>query len=388
MEPKDVIIVGAGVFGVSAALELVRRGHAVTLVDPGPLPHPDASSTDISKMVRPDYGADYFYSRFALECITQWRKWNSEIGRPLYHETGFLVLAGGEMRPGGFEHDSREALLRLGHEVDRIGGGELHRLFPAWSADQYPDGYFNPQAGWAESRNVVSWLLAEALRSGVLVRETSMSRLLENGSRISGIVTGEGHELHASTVLVAAGAWTPTLLPWLEPALECVGQPVYHFLPADPEPYRGERFPPWAADIANTGWYGFPAQPNGVVKIANHGSGVRVDPRGDKVVPPDSDEHFLSFVGTTFPGLGESPIVKRRLCLYCDSWDGDLWIDWDPNREGLLVAAGGSGHGFKFAPGLGGLIADKVEGRENPWADRFRWRSPGARRTEAARSMA
>jgi glycine/D-amino acid oxidase-like deaminating enzyme len=386
LEPKDIIIVGAGVFGASAALELRRRGHAVTLVDPGPLPHPDASSTDVSKMVRADYGKDDFYSRFALECITGWKRWNVEMGQPLYHETGFLVLAGGQMRPGGFEHDSREVLLQIGGDIDRLDGAELHRRFPAWPADRYPDGYFNPMAGWAESRNVVSWLLAQAVQSGVLVRETSMAHCLEEGSRIRGIVTSDGHELLANTVIVAAGAWTPTLLPWLEPALQCVGQPVYHFLPADPEPYRSERFPPWAADIANTGWYGFPVQSDGILKIANHGSGVRVDPRADKIVPAVNDERFLSFAEATFPGLEDSPIVKRRLCLYCDSWDGDLWIDWDPDREGLLVAAGGSGHGFKFAPGLGHLIADKVEGTENRWADRFRWRPPGARRTEAARS--
>lgn len=387
MESRDIIIVGAGVFGASAALELSRRGHTVTLVDPGPLPHPDASSTDLSKIIRPDYGADDFYSRFALECITRWKRWNSEIGRPLYHETGFLVLAGGEMRPAGFEHDSHEVLLQLGCDVDRIDGKELHRRFPAWPADSYLDGYFNPTAGWAESRNVVSWLLARAVRSGVSVLETTMLHLLEKGSRVDGIVTGEGHNLHANTVIVAAGAWTPTLLPWLEPALQCVGQPVYHFLLTDPESFQGKRFPPWAADIANTGWYGFPAQPDGILKIANHGSGIHVDPLGAKVFPPDSDERFLSFAENAFPQLGASTVVHRRLCLYCDSWDGDFWIDWDPNREGLLVAAGGSGHGFKFAPGLGGLIADKVEGKENPWAYRFRWRPPGARRTEAARNM-
>ena len=383
----DIIIVGAGVFGASAALELSRRGHTVTLVDPGPLPHPDASSTDISKMVRPDYGADHFYSRFALECITLWKRWNSEIGRPFYHETGFLVLAGEEMRPAGFEHDSLNVLLQLGYDVDRIDGRELHRRFPAWPSESYPDGYFNPTAGWVESQNVVSWLISEAVQSGVFVLETSMLRLLERGSRVSGIVTREGHDLHANTVIVAAGAWTPTLLPWLEPALQCVGQPVYQFLLNDPEPFQVKQFPPWAADIANTGWYGFPAQPDGILKIANHGSGVIVDPLGEKVVPPDSDERFLSFAEETFPGLETSPIVQRRLCLYCDSWDGDFWIDWDPNREGLLVAAGGSGHGFKFAPGLGDLIADKVEGKENPWTYRFRWRTTGTRQTEAARSM-
>ena len=62
------------------------------------------------------------------------------------------------------------------------------------------------------------------------------------------------------------------------------------------------------------------------------------------------------------PALADAPIVHRRMCLYCDTFDGDFWIDHDPERPGLVVAAGDSGHGFKFAPILGALIADVVEG--------------------------
>jgi glycine/D-amino acid oxidase-like deaminating enzyme len=198
-------------------------------------------------------------------------------------------------------------------------------------------------------------------------------------------MTDRGVERRSDIVVVAAGAWSTTLLTWMGDALRCVGQPVYYLKPADPEPYRPERFPPWAADIANTGWYGFPAQPDGTVKVANHGRGIPMDPRGEKVVPAHLDEALADFLSETLPGLAGSRIVRRRLCLYCDSWDGDFWIDWDPHREGLLVATGGSGHGFKFAPLIGSVIADRIEGKENPWASRFRWRDPGERRTEAAR---
>ena len=93
-----------------------------------------------------------------------------------------------------------------------------------------------------------------------------------------------------------------------------------------------------------------------------------------------------AFLGDSLPPLADAPIVHRRLCLYCDTFDGDFWIDHDPDRPGLIVAAGDSGHGFKFAPILGALIADVVERRPNDWAPRFRWRSRGPDRREAARS--
>jgi glycine/D-amino acid oxidase-like deaminating enzyme len=212
-----------------------------------------------------------------------------------------------------------------------------------------------------------------------------MGALLEKGSRVAGIVTDRGDERRSEIVVVATGAWTPTLLPWMGDALRCVGQPVYHFRPKNPDAYGPDRFPPWAADIANTGWYGFPAQPDGIMKIANHGAGIPVDPNERNVVPAETDEFFADFLADTFPDLSGSPIVLRRLCLYCDSWDGDFWVDWDPDREGLLIATGGSGHGFKFAPFMGTLISDRIEGKANPWESRFRWRSLGDRRTEAAR---
>ena len=386
MKASDILVVGAGVFGTSAALELRLRGHAVALVDPGPLPHPEASSTDISKIVRADYGGDEFFSRFALDCIREWHGWNAQSGRTFYHETGFLVLAGGKMRRGGFEHDSIGIMRSLLQNVERMDGESLPARFPAWTTDRYPDGYFNPRAGWVESGNVMTWLLTRARDAGVVFRVGQrMEALLDNGSRVAGIVTDRGTEHRAEIVIVAAGAWTPMILPWMSDALRCVGQPVYHFKPADPVPYRPERFPPWAADIGNTGWYGFPAQPDGTVKIANHGRGIHVDPIGRRVVPDETDEFFADFLAEALPGLSGSPIHSKRLCLYCDSRDGDFWIDWDPGREGLLVATGGSGHGFKFAPLIGTLIADRVEGKANPWEARFRWRPLGERRTEAAR---
>jgi glycine/D-amino acid oxidase-like deaminating enzyme len=363
-------------------------------------PHPRASSTDISKMVRADYGSDLFYTRLARECIAGWRSWNAESGQDLYHETGFLILAGQEMQPGGFEHDSRELMQSLGQHVEPMGGGRLRERFPAWTSNEYPDGYFNPSAGWAESANVVQWLLARARNAGVVLREgETMRSLLMSGSRVDGIRTDSGDELRADAVIVAAGAWTPTLLPWMSDAVKCVGQPVYYFQPDNPERYLPDRFPPWAADIANTGWYGFPVQPDGTLKIANHGTGIPADPRNETGVPVEMDSMFrnetgvpvemdsmfIGFLEKTFPELAGTRIKSRRLCFYCDSFDGDFWIDWDPDREGLLVATGGSGHGFKFAPLMGSLIADRLEGNANDWESRFRWRAIGEGRAEAAR---
>jgi glycine/D-amino acid oxidase-like deaminating enzyme len=186
-------------------------------------------------------------------------------------------------------------------------------------------------------------------------------------------------------VLVAAGAWTPTLVHELSDLMWATGQPVLHFAPSKPENFRPESFPVWCADISCTGWYGFPVTASGVLKVANHGPGRRVAPSEPLSVSEQDVERCREFFLDTFHGLSDAPLVGSRLCLYCDTPDGDFWIDRHPRREGLVVAAGGSGHGFKFAPVLGEIIADVVEGRSNRWAGRFRWRSPREGGADGAR---
>ena len=117
---QTVIIVGAGINGVTSAIELKTRGHKVVLVDPGPLPHPLAASTDISKAVRAAYGTDEEYAAMARRSIERWREWNEELGLELYHEVGALFMRKQEMRPGDYECDSLKVLERRGDKVERI----------------------------------------------------------------------------------------------------------------------------------------------------------------------------------------------------------------------------------------------------------------------------
>src|ERR1700716_453227 len=101
-----IIVVGAGINGVTAAIELKKRGHDVVLVDPGPLPHPLAASTDISKAVRTAYGADEDYAALAERAIPLWRQWDGAFGFLPYHETGMMFVRRKPMQPSDFEFES------------------------------------------------------------------------------------------------------------------------------------------------------------------------------------------------------------------------------------------------------------------------------------------
>jgi glycine/D-amino acid oxidase-like deaminating enzyme len=373
------------VFGLTAAWELSVRGWQVAILDPGPLPRPVAASTDISKVVRTDYGGDELYTAMAEAALTGWDRWNTRWAEQLYHEDGFLVLSRNPMLQGGFEYESLTLLERRGHRLERINDRARTR-FPAWSSE-YTDGYFNPRGGWVESAKVVGRLAVEARAAGVRFLEgAAFDRLVEHNARIVGVKTTNGLELRADDVLIATGAWTPALLPQLDDVMWATGQPVVHFHVDNPKAWQAPHFPVWAADISRSGWYGFPALNDGTLKIANHGVGRRVRADDPRTVLPEEVARFRVFVREHLPALTSAPIVATRLCLYCDTFDGDFWIARDPARAGLVVAAGDSGHAFKFAPVLGGVIADVVEAKSNAWASRFRWRAKGRGAQEAARA--
>jgi glycine/D-amino acid oxidase-like deaminating enzyme len=420
-----VVIVGAGINGVTAAIELKKRGHEVVLVDPGPLPHPLAASTDISKAVRAAYGADEDYTDLAERSIKLWRKWNKEFGTELYYEVGVMFVRRREMTAGDFEYESFKLLQQRGHKVERMNSAQLWKRFPAWNPESFRDGVLEIEAGYAESGRAVAKLIKRAKSLGVeLLERYKFDAVDDVSGRITAVVMSEVEaatqrtesarpgfpsradslkiisrdpstprrmtRVAADTVVMATGAWTPYLLPFTKKFFRASGQPVFHLKPAQPELFSPERFPVFGADITTTGFYGFPINRDGVVKIANHGPGREMSPDSPKrVVTAGEEKNLRDFLSTTFPALANAPIVYTRVCMYCDTNDGNFWIARDPKREGLVIAAGDCGHGFKFAPVLGEIIADAVEEKSNPLLKKFRWRPdvPAGAGTDVARSQ-
>lgn len=375
----DFLIIGAGIFGLSAAVELRKRKYSVSLLNPGRIPHPLAASTDISKVVRMEYGSDRQYFDMAEESIAGWHEWNALFGEKLYHETGFLLLCREPMEQGrqSFERESFRLLQEKNYRPQRLDAALIQKHFPGVGEGQYVDGFYNPKAGFVESGRVVERLTAYARQLGVDVfEEKTAARLVESAGRITGVETREGDTFSAGQVVVCAGAYSPLLVPDLQAVMRATGHPVFHLKSSRPELFVAPQLPVFAADISNSGWYGFPLHPKEkVLKIGNHGPGIPLHPEQDERIISETDiARLRRFLRDTFPSLADDPIVYTRRCLYCDTFDGHFWIDRHPRLGGLTVGTGGSGHGLKMAPVLGRLIANAAEGKDEPWLARFRWR--------------
>ncbi|MEM8523214.1 MAG: FAD-dependent oxidoreductase [Bacteroidota bacterium] len=391
----EILIIGGGVFGITSAIALAKRQYKVGLLNPDQIPHPTAASNDISKIVRMEYGSDELYFEMARQSIEGWRKWNELFQEELYHEIGFLMLGqqSFESDEQQFERASLRQLKANGFASKKLNCADLQKYFPAINSTIYKEGCFNPVGGYVESGRTIKRLADYAKTLGVRIHEGQTAKdLVIERKQLKAVKTREGNIFPCDHAIVAAGAHSPYLLPELQLTMKVTGHPIFWLKPKNPDLFSTPNLPVFTADIANTGWYGFPYHPKqGIVKIANHSAGQILHPEKDeRIVSEAAIEKMRTFLSTAFPSLADASIVYTRICLYTDTLDGHFWIDHHPKIKGLSVSTGGSGHAMKMAPVLGGLIADVVERKSNVWKQQFQWRrlSEHTLQKEEARNLA
>ncbi len=375
----DFLIIGAGVFGVYTAIELRKKNHTVAVLNPDQIPHPLAASTDISKIVRMEYGTDLEYMDMAIASLEAWRSWNEILGETIFHETGFVLATTSDIEdnPLSFDGASYFNLLKKAFTPERLKSGILGKRYPAFQTADYKDGFYHAQGGYVESGRAVELLTKYARSIGVDIYEGQTANKLQAiKGRIEKVMTKEGANYSAGQIIVCAGNFTSYLVPDLQPYFQVTGHPVFHIRPSQADLFTFPNFTVFAADISNTGWYGFPLHPKeGVVKIAKHSKGLILDPREDeRIVHQKEKEALRLFLEKHLPSLSNDPIVYTRLCCYTDTLDGHFWIDRHPEIENLSIGSGGSGHGFKMGPVVGKMIATISEGGDHLWSDRYAWR--------------
>ncbi len=357
-----VVVIGRGVFGLATALALATGGHQVVVIGPR---DPRAASEDTSRIIRNDYAADDFHGLWADEAMQGWRRWSTESETGLLHPVGLANLT---LEPMGADSFAGASFHRLSGAV-RLDRTAISDQLPFLTPGRFVDGYLNPAAGWVNASAAVRLLERRCEEAGVGI-------IPERAAAIGDGWVGLADDglLRADRVVVAAGAWTPTLVPETADLLVPAGQPVLYLRPTDPSRFAG--VPVWALDIEATGFYGLPVSDEGLVKVGHHGPGVtrrlEVTSVPDRVV-----DQFRRFFRHAVPELAGARIERTRICFYCDAPEGRFLVDSVPGRDRLVVVTGGSGHGFKFAPVIGDVAAAVVLGREHPRRSQLAWRSPG-----------
>ena len=369
----NIGIVGAGIFGIVAALELCNRGHDVTLFDRGEIPNPEASSTDVSKIIRRTNYPNETYVELVTRAAEQWRIWHDRLGRSIYYQIGKFII----VRDFGPEHEALsgyETLIRLGKDISKLTTKEARERFPQFSVRDDDMLFHDRWAGYLRSGQAVADLAQLARDEGVVVREnTPVAGVSESGDTAQVVLPSES--LSFDRAIVAAGPWVAALLPHMEGRIRITRQQMAFFMPKDAAPFKRGRFPVWSILSPGNLWYGFPFLHEGFVKVAED-SKVDDTTVGIERTPTATFlDWACEFVAERIPRLSAGELVGGRSCLYtnmANMVDEEFVIDWAPGYQRVLIAGCGCGHGFKFGGSIGPVIADALEDRDNPLGAMFK----------------
>src|SRR5712692_4851254 len=170
-------IVGGGVFGLAAALELVARGHLVTVVERDVIPADKAASNDASKTIQRLYGRRELYVELAERADVQWRRWQEQIGDTFYYPIGHLLVTRG-FGPGSRAYDSYATLTTRGNPLQILSPAEARERFPQISYHEQDAVLFDPWGGYLASGRALAALARLARAAGVTIRERTPVRAI------------------------------------------------------------------------------------------------------------------------------------------------------------------------------------------------------------------
>ncbi|HTZ43162.1 MAG TPA: N-methyl-L-tryptophan oxidase [Jatrophihabitans sp.] len=366
----DVIVVGLGGMGSAAAYQLARRGLRVVGIEQFGPAHTLGSSHGGSRIVRKAYFEGPAYVPLLQRSYQLWDELSAEFGEQLFTRCGALMIGAPDSPVVTGARASAER-WQLPHEL--LDGEALRRRYPQFRLPADQVAVFESDAGYALPEATVLANLELAADAGAELWFDTTVEAVELGP--SGVhVTAADEELVAPKAVLATGAWADRLAHLDRYPLSVTRQSTHWFTPARPDDFDPARFPvylwdapvpPGAPDVQ---LYGFPRLPGEAeVKAARYrdaGTGP-VDPDAlDRVVTARDHEPVGELLSRALPGLAGPP-VRSSVCMYPAAAGDDFVLGLHPGSSGRVVlAVGFSGHGFKFTPVVGEIVADLVtEGR-------------------------
>jgi sarcosine oxidase len=353
----DLIIVGAGLAGAAAARSAAARGARVVVLEQFGPGHRNGSSHGSARIFRRAY-PDPLYVRLTGQAGELWRALEAESGEPLLTMTGEIDF--GALRDPPALH---AVLTGCGVPAELLPPREASRRWPQFDFTGTGPVLFHQNAGVLDPDRAIAALLRLATASGADVRFGTRVTGLAAGGDGAVVLAGE-ESFTAPAVVVAAGAWLAPLLGGVVglPPLTVTKQQVFHFAPTDPA--TTEPWPTFIVQDEDDFCYGLPGgrdgEVPGAIKVGEHHPGAVTTAAGrDFRVDEAARARVAGFVRRRVPGLDPTP-VNEVTCLYTWTANEDFILD----RQGpFVVASPCSGHGAKFAPLLGEIIADLAAGK-------------------------
>ena len=362
----DVIVLGCGGVGSAALYHLADRGLRVLGIDRFAPGHDRGSSHGETRAIRQAYFEHPDYVPLLRRAWTLWRELEGHAGGELLVETGVLQFgpADGEVVPGVL-HAARQH----GLDVERLSSAEVARRYPGIVVPDTHQAVFEARGGYLRVEDCVQAHVALARARGAsLLAGTAVTGWRPDGEGVS-VDTGEG-TFRADRLVVCAGAWAGQLLPGLGVPLTVLRKHLHWFGNRDPRYRQDHGFPVFLFELPQGIYYGFPQVDGSGVKFCEHSGGEPLaDPMArSEALDAQEFARVEAVLRRQLPGV-DGPALRHAACMYTMTPDAHFLVDRHPAHPQVWLAAGLSGHGFKFAPVLGELLADlAVDGDSRlPW---------------------
>ncbi|MEM7533390.1 MAG: N-methyl-L-tryptophan oxidase [Chloroflexota bacterium] len=363
----DTIIIGGGIVGASTADVLTQHGQKVLLIDQFEPGHTQGSSHGDGRIIRLGY-AESVYVEMAIWSYRAWHALSEAMGKPLIQRTGTW-----ECGPiGGQWIRELEASFRhfdIPHQ--RYSATESNQRFPQYHIDDDSEAMYHPAGGVVFATKAVQAFWAQVRLIGGTTRSGERVERIEANESQSVVHLVSGERLSAKKLVITAGGWANKLLTplGLTLPLNVTQEQVAYFVPKN-----NINAPDHTMNAMPTGddhhqddiFFILPQIDIPGVKIGWHQTGSTIDPDDER---RPIDDHVLTatqqLVQQRFPFLDPTPTFQQ-VCLYTNTSDDNFILDRHPTLPNIIIGAGFSGHGFKFGPVLGEILAALVMDEEPP----------------------
>jgi sarcosine oxidase len=351
----DAAVIGVGGMGSATVYHLARRGVRVLGLEQFDIPHDRGSSHGVNRIIRLAYWEDPAYVPLLRRAYALWRELEHVSGERLLLITGGIDagLPGSATVRGALRSC---ALHHLPHEV--LEARALHARFPGYRLAEDMVGVLQPDGGFVLSEAAIAAYAGAALALGAEIhaREPVLSWEPEDAG--IAIRTPRGH-YRAARLVLTAGPWAARLIPALAGLASPERQVLLWAHPRRPERFRLHNFPVFNLETPRGRFYGFPIYQVPGFKIGKYHHRLEAaDPdRVDREIHPQDEEVLRDGIRHYFPDA-DGPTMAMKVCLFTNSPDEHFILDRLPGHPAVCVAAGFSGHGFKFASVVGEIMAD------------------------------
>ncbi len=361
----EVIVIGAGTFGIWTAYHLNRLGAKVTVLDAYGPGNSRASSGGETRLIQVD-NDNPVYVRSAIRAFEWWKKIEQESEETLVLPTGRLSMSTDVSHREKAKARKKQLTSFQIDNTEILDQSEIAYRWPQIHTEDIAVAMYNdggPSGSTLLARKGCQVVARQLEKNGGSIRIARAEPKFNQDGSISGIVTGDGSVIQAQMYVFACGPWLPKLFPkLLFPRLQVQRRDVLFVgIPPGDDRFSFPNLPEWG--VSGSGYYGFPD----------------IEARGLKVAPypdhndfdPDLDERLTSlyqvkrthdFVKKRFPALADQPIVETRVCQVTNSVDGNFIVDQYPESPNTWIIGGGSGHGFKHGPAIGEYAAERILG--------------------------